>query len=344
MKISAIGEFGLIDRFSKKFIHGLGPGVVGIGDDCAVIPQDKTQSSLITTDMLVEDIHFLRKHISPKDLGHKSLAVNFSDIAAMGGEPLHAFLSLGLPSTTSVEWIDDFFEGFGALVHEYGVQLLGGDTTRSSGPIIINVAVVGKAHSKRVKLRSSAQPGDIICVTGYLGDSAAGLKAILENCSLDSDVQYLIHRHHHPSPHLRQGKWLAERAGVNAMMDISDGINSDLRRIMERSKCGCTIQLDQIPISPALHRFSLKTGWNVLELAVSGGEDYCLLVTVDQSSYERLSDEYYKNFQHQLFRIGEITNQPGNLMYLKAGKPFHFNIQGFEHFPTESRKEPSDER
>lgn len=334
MNISTLGEFGLIDRFSKKFITNSDSGLIGIGDDCAVIPQTEKQALLVTTDMLVEDIHFLRKAISPKDLGYKSLAVNLSDIAAMGGLPHSAYLSLGLPLTMEVEWIDAFFDGFWVLAQEHGVQLLGGDTTRSSGPIIVNVSVIGKAETDQIKLRSSAQPGDVICVTGYLGDSGAGLKAILENQSLDQDIQYLIHRHHHPIPHLRQGKWLAERSGVRAMMDISDGINSDLKRIMERSHCGAMINLDTLPISSPLQAVAQRKKWNIYELAACSGEDYCLILTVEPSSYELLAESYCKKFQRPLFRVGHINDQIGNIEYLLSGVPHRLNSNNFEHFPS----------
>lgn len=339
MNISELGEFGLIDRFSKQFISGLDPNVVGIGDDCAVIPQESKHSHLVTTDMLVEDIHFLKKAISPMDLGHKSLAVNLSDIAAMGGKPLYAFLSLGLPSTMTTSWVDSFFSGFGALAGEYGVKLLGGDTTRSPGPIIVNVAIVGEIQNDRVKLRSSAQTGDVICVTNYLGDSGAGLRAILENQTLEADIQHLITQHHKPSPHVKQGQWLTERREVNAMIDISDGVNSDIKRIMEKSSCGSIIHLDHLPISPTLYKVSTKTGWELYELAASGGEDYCLLLTVDSQSYEHLAQDYKKEFRTPLYQIGEITNQAGLLTYMKAGVRYPFETKSdFEHFPKSSQQ------
>ncbi len=334
MKISDMGEFGFIRKVSEKFRANLEPGIVGIGDDCAVIPQGE-RSLLITTDMLVEDVHFLRDVISPLDLGHKSLAVNLSDIAAMGGISKYAFLSIGLPESIELSWADSFLEGFNSLAKEFNVILLGGDTTRSPGPIIINVSILGEARSDQIKLRSGARAGDIICVTGYLGDSAGGLKAILEKKTIDADVQYLFTQHHRPAPQLIEGQWLASNSWVHAMMDVSDGINSDLKRIIESSKCGASIDLKDLPISPTLTRVSKNFGWNALEMAAIGGEDYCLLITVEQSSFEKLSIEYERRFHSKLYPIGKITDRIGQLDYKKNGQPYSLETEGFHHFGKE---------
>ena len=181
MKVTEIGEFGLIRRFSPPFLAPLAAGELGIGDDCAVLPLPDGSVLLATTDMLVEDIHFLRRAIPPADLGWKSLAVNLSDIAAMGGSPHAAFLSLALPRDVEVEWVDSFFAGLKELAEESGTELLGGDTTRSPERVVVNIAVLGGARPDRVKLRSGARPGDAVCVTGFLGDSGGGLELVYQN-------------------------------------------------------------------------------------------------------------------------------------------------------------------
>lgn len=338
MDISTLGEFALIDLISKKIRNAMDEDLIGIGDDCAVIPQNEKQSLLVSTDMLVEDVHFLRQSISSKDLGHKALAVNLSDIAAMGGVPHSAYLSLGLPTLLEINWVDEFLNGFTALAKEHGVRLLGGDTTRSPGPIIINVTILGHADNRQIKLRSAAQKGDVICVTGYLGDSGAGLKAVLENLPLDEEVQHLMYQHHHPVPHLGQGQWLAEHSEVRAMMDVSDGIHSDLKRIMKQSHCGASVNLDDLPTSASLRKICEKNNWNFDELTTCGGEDYCLLLTVEPTSYQRLEESFYHKFQTPLFSIGHITEKVGCLEYYLSGKPHCLNLKEFEHFPRRNEE------
>lgn len=331
-KLSEIGEFGLIKRFSKSFLDNLPEGITGIGDDCSIIPYSKTESLLVTTDMLIEDRHFLRNRISPYELGYKSLAVNLSDIAAMGGIPQSAFLSLGIPSTVDVEWIDIFFKGLKDLANETGTLLLGGDTTKSPDRLVVNVAVIGKAETKNIKKRSTARPGDIICVTGLIGDSGGGLISILKDISLDEDVKYLVKQHHLPVPHIKQGKWLSLQKGVNAMMDVSDGIESDIRRIMEASDVGAEIFTENLPVSKQLVNVATKNKWNYFDIALSGGEDYCLLLTVKNELYPDISKRFEEEFNNGLTEIGRITEKSNILDLLFKGEKIKSGIHGFDHF------------
>ncbi|WP_068468075.1 thiamine-phosphate kinase [Candidatus Protochlamydia phocaeensis] len=331
MELNALGEFGLIQRFAPHFKSHIPTGIEGIGDDCAVIRQNATTSSLITTDLLIENIHFLKNKISPEELGYKSLAVSLSDIAAMGGRPLYAFLSLGLPGNLDVEWIDHFFKGFQELAATEDVLLLGGDTTRSPHEIMINVLVIGEALTAHIKRRSQALPGDWICCTDYLGNSGAGLKVLLENLPQDQVTLKLVKDHVTPRPHLREGQWLAKHPSVHAMMDISDGIDSDIKRIMEESHCGACIELEHLPLSRELCQAANTFSWLTPELAATAGEDYCLLVTVDPASYNELNQAYQKQFGRPLFKIGQITSSP-SLIYLHHGQPFSLSNKGFDHF------------
>ncbi|MCX8010773.1 MAG: thiamine-phosphate kinase, partial [Ignavibacteria bacterium] len=230
MKLSAIGEFGFIKRASEILNQKLPKDIVGIGDDCAVIPIESNKSLLVTTDMLVEDIHFLRDKISPLDLGFKSLAVNLSDIAAMGGEPKSAYISIAIPPDVEIEWLDNFYSGIRQLTESENVYILGGDTTKSPNKIVINFSVIGIAQTNFIKYRSSALVGDYICVTDFIGDSGGGLKILLNNLESDDDAKYLVQRHNKPKPQIQEGKWLATRPEVHAMMDVSDGIDSDIQR------------------------------------------------------------------------------------------------------------------
>ena len=332
MKLSDIGEFGLIRRFSPAFLKDLPAGVTGIGDDCAVLPWKKDRLLLVTTDLLVEDVHFLKAKIGARDLGYKTLAVNLSDIAAMGGTPSSAFLSIGLSRDMDVPWLDEFFRGFARLAGMTGVRLLGGDTTGSPGPLVINVALLGEARSDRVKYRSGAGEGDIICVTGFLGDSGGGLRVLLEDRPTGPDERHLVRRHNRPRAHLAEGAWLAAQNSVTAMMDVSDGIDSDLRRIMERSRCGVAVDLGALPLSAPLRRAAGKYGWDPLELAAAGGEDYCLLATVRPGRFAKISSAFARRFGRPLFRIGTIAGPKAGLIYVRDGRPAVLKRRGFDHF------------
>ena len=331
MKLSDIGEFAFIDHFASMFSGGLQQGILGIGDDCAVLPLGDQKVGLVTTDMLIEDSHFLRNHIPPEDLGYKSLAVNLSDIAAMGGKPLYAFLSLGLPADVEVSWMDMFFTGMHDLCRETGVQLLGGDTTKSPNNLIVNLLVIGEAAAEAVKFRSSAKTGDLICVTDNLGDSGAGLRLILENKIITAEEDILVNRHYRPRAHLEEGLLLAGFPGVHAMMDVSDGIDSDLHRIMEKSGCGARVAIRQLPCSESLREACDQHRWDMHELAATGGEDYCLLCTVDPKAYPSISGAFSSAFRRELTVIGEITARRG-LHYYDGKKKIKLTGHGFDHF------------
>ena len=330
MEMQQLGEFGLIDRI-RKMTGAPDPSWVGIGDDCAVIPlttgtdwpsadaPTATPASdlLVSTDMLVEGTHFLTEDISPSQLGWKSAAVNISDIAAMGGKPIATFLSLALPKTLPEQWMQEFMEGYNEISEKYGAALLGGDTTCSPDRLCINVAVLGTCPRGKARLRSAARPGDLVCVTGTLGDSAAGLRLILERRNARSQAtqiaqaasqprpaqtahETLIARHYLPTPRVEEGLALARLQGVHAMMDISDGLGSDLRHILEESGVGARIDTAKLPISKELQDLCSEKAWDPKEFALCGGEDYELLFTMD--SQEKPDIPYTV--------IGEITVNP----------------------------------
>lgn len=332
MKLHDIGEFGLINRFAPRFSKNLPKGVLGIGDDCAIMPSTESKSLLVTTDLLMENIHFLKNKISPQDLGHKALAVNLSDIAAKGGAPKYAFLSLGLPSNTDISWVDAFFDGIHALATAEGVLLLGGDTTSSPSAVVINITLIGEIESALIKRRSHAQVGDLIFCTGNLGDSAAGLRVILDNLPEDETTQSLLIAHNRPLPQLKEGQWLSQQSTVHAVMDVSDGIDSDLRRIMEQSACGAHVELAGLPLSTHFKKICKTYEWNTFELAATGGEDYCLLATSAPDGFSQLNEGFRKTFGRPLFPIGEITSDPSQLFYTLEGSPIDLSKKGFEHF------------
>jgi thiamine-monophosphate kinase len=332
INLSELGEFGLIKRFSQQFLKDLPDEYTGIGDDCAVIPLNEKEVLLVTTDMLIEDSHFIKNKIGAFDLGQKSLIVNLSDIAAMGGTPGSAFLSIGLPAGSDVEWIDKFFKGIKAVCSEYGVFLMGGDTTRSPDRVVINIVVIGKGIPADIKRRSAAVPGDIICVTDFVGDSGGGLKILMNDLPEDKDSKYLVKRHNCPRANVNEGKWLSEWKEVHAMIDVSDGIESDIHRIIESSGVGAEINLDWVPISEELMRTAEKFNWNAHEISVTGGEDYCLMFTVSEKNQDKIFRSFEKEFKRPLYKIGKIRESESGLTFLYDGKPTGLKKHGWDHF------------
>lgn len=332
MKLSEIGEFGFIDRFAHKFENLLASGNTGIGDDCALIPCDSKFDLVITTDMLVEDIHFLRDLISPFDLGCKSLAVNLSDIAAMGAVPSGSFLSLAIPDEITVEYLDKLMDGYYHLSKKHGIPLMGGDTTRSSDKLVLNISAIGKVARGKAKMRSAAKSGDIIAVTGQLGNSAAGLKVLIENLPQDENTPFLVDCHNKPTAHIDEGIWLGKQKGVNAMMDVSDGIASDLKHILKSSGKGAEINLDSLPLSEKLKQFCSDNNLDAIELATSGGEDYCLLITIEGSKYKSIFEAYIAQFGTPLYPIGKINDETNTVRWYNKGVAVSNLKDGFNHF------------
>ena len=314
MDLSGLGEFGLIELIRERFASIPSHGCEGIGDDCAVLPLNTTESMVVTTDLLVEDIHFLRDRITPEQLGRKSLAVNLSDVAAMGAAPVASFLSLSLPPGVTGVWIDAFLAGYHALSTQFGVPLLGGDTTSARDRLTVSVTAIGRAENTHLKRRGDAKPGDRIFVTGYLGDSAQGLQDMLSG----RDTPFIA-LHNKPEPFVNEGIWLGGRNEVHAMMDISDGIASDLLHILQMSGVGAEVSLDMIPTNTPI------------ELAVAGGEDYKLLLTADVSAAARLTEDYKAKFGEPLYEIGRIVAGE-EIRWLDCGNPVLLEYEGFAHF------------
>ncbi len=331
MQLKEIGEFGFIDRFKPHFNDLLNEGLMGIGDDCAIIHANDEEDYIITTDLLMEDVHFIRDSISPFQLGYKSLAVNLSDIAAMGGIPVASFLSFAIPKDLDVEYLDQFMEGYHELSKKYNTALLGGDTTKSLKHLAINVAVIGKCAKGKARKRSDAKVGDVICVTGNLGDSAGGLQYLLDGINADKN-DYLINKHHQPEPQINEGIFLSQQIGVNAMMDISDGISSDLKHILKASKVSAEVEIKSLPISEVLRNESVKNNWNAIEMATSGGEDYELLLTVKSEEFFQIQRDFEKEFNKPLIKIGAITKGNPVIHWTDKGKVVELSSTGFNHF------------
>lgn len=336
MELREIGEKGIISRLKGLASIFTEEVLAGIGEDCAVIKMDEKTIMLATTDMLVEGVHFKLDTISPYQLGRKALSVNLSDIAAMGGWPTYAFLSMGLKGSTAVEFIDEIVRGFDSIAQKYEVSLVGGDTISSPCGLIINVFVLGKGEPGRVVYRSGAKPGDIVYVTGFLGDAAAGLEILNRGINVSSDIRdCLIKAHLDPVPPLEIGSFLAKSGIVHAMIDISDGIASDMWHICEESGVGARISKELIPISEACDKLADILETSTLKWALSGGEDYRLLFTVSKRHKAELERLIRTKFGQDIFRIGEITE--GNSVYLVDGeREENISSGGFDHFASEA--------
>ena len=308
-------EFGFIDSIKTLFAPLPDNGFEGIGDDCSVLSVGGGESLVFTADLLTEGVHFLRTATSPRELGRKALAVNLSDVAAMGARPVATLLSIALPADAADAWAAEFMLGYRELSEEFGVTLAGGDTTRSAAGITINVTAIGRIADAHIKRRSGARPGDAILVAGELGLSGAGLRDILAG-RYDTPAAAA---HRNPQPQVAEGIWLGERPEVHAMMDISDGIASDLRHILHQSGVGAEVDTECIPTPVDL------------ETAVSGGEDYKLLFTVAPESANTLLSNYRLRFGDEFHFIGRITG--GNhLEWLRNGTPLPVDWQGFRHY------------
>jgi thiamine-monophosphate kinase len=336
MTLKEIGEFGFIKRISRGCLMRPESIIKAIGDDAAAFTTDPDQISLITTDLLVERVHFLRKAISGFDLGYKSLAVNLSDIAAMGGTARESFVSIAIPQDCPLDYLEAIYDGMKDLAAQFDVNILGGDTTGSKTDLIINVVVHGTIAEAEMLCRDAARPGDIIFSTGYLGDSKAGLHLILNNIPADSDeLRNLLRAHLRPVPHLLQGRFLAQQPSVKAAIDTSDGLSSDLGHIAEESGVGAMIYSDNIPISKDLQAFCEQYGFDPVNYALSGGEDYTLLCTVSPEEAEAVADTFQKVFNRQLFKIGEINDKNRLEIIFPDKSSETIRSSGWNHFKAE---------
>lgn len=333
MDLKEIGEFGFIKKISRGCLIRPERVIKAIGDDAAAFTTDPAKVALITTDLLVERIHFLRKSISGFDLGYKSLAVNLSDIAAMGGTAREAFVSIAVPPDCSLSYLEAVYDGMKALAARFDVNILGGDTTTSKIDLIINVVVYGSVAREQMLCRDAARPGDLIFSTGYLGDSRAGLHLILNNIPAETDrLQNLVRAHFRPEPHLQEGRFLAQQSAVRAAIDTSDGLSSDLGHIVEESSVGATLYYEDIPVSEDLKAFCGQFNFDPAEYALSGGEDYTLLCTIAPAEAERIAGDFQTTFNRRLFRIGEITAEKRMQLIYPDGSAGQIALSGWDHF------------
>ena len=330
MKVSELGEFGLIDLLAKMAYSARDKHlIIGIGDDAAAWHGDAS-TQLATVDSFIQDVHFSLAIASWNELGWKALAVNLSDIAAMGGVPRYALVSLALPGHTEVEDVTALYKGMIELAQQSGVTIVGGDT--SSAPLVaITVTVLGSTRSQdeRILTRSAAKLGEKVAVTGYLGAAAAGSDMLTKKLQFDPEVTASLKGAFlRPYPRIAEGQLMVEQ-GVKTAIDISDGLISDLKQICKASHVSARIEVDRVPIQPAV---KANYGDRALELALSGGEDYELLFTASAE----VIDKVRTAASCPITVIGEIiADKPGEVTLVDSkGNPFNLRKAGWEHFAT----------
>jgi thiamine-monophosphate kinase len=333
LKLGELGEFALIDRLSRDLVHRPEGVVRGIGDDAAVLDFDGPRWLLFTTDMLVEGVHFSLDYASPAQVGIKAVAVNVSDIAAMGGWPAHGVVSLGLPPRLSVEEVEELYRGIRRAAKEYDLNIVGGDTVLSPERLVINVALLGFVEKGRAVYRSGARVGDLICVTGSLGKSAAGLYLCQhpEAGAGPGVAAYLKRAHLEPRAKLRSGRILSA-AGVTAMDDVSDGLAAELREICRASGVGCRVRAADIPVDYRVREVAALAGRDPLDWAFSGGEDFELVFTIPPERVA-LVEERLAAAGEECRCIGEIIPaEKGMVLELPGGLCVPLEARGYDHF------------
>jgi thiamine-monophosphate kinase len=312
-------EFEFINYIKKSY------GLTAIGDDCAVLPKDDKTDMVVTADLLVEDVDFRLEWTTPEFLGHKALAVSLSDIAAMGAVPKWAMLTLAVPEALwETDFLAQFFDGWTALAKQYSVDLVGGDISRSPGRFVIDSIACGEVDKGQAILRSGAKPGDAIFVSGSLGGAAGGLKILEREGSIGkSGSANLVERQLRPNPRIELGRCLVENSIANSMIDLSDGLSSDLHHICEASDVGAELDLRSIPVDEDLvHGFGNDES---LSLALNGGEDFELLFTVAKEKISMLENQ-------DVTRIGTITKHSGIVELIDGATRSKLYPSGYRHF------------
>jgi thiamine-monophosphate kinase len=336
-EISSLGEFGLIEHLTKNIELQNASSIVGVGDDAAVIDHFGKQT-VITSDMLVEGVHFDLMYTPLKHLGYKSVVVNLSDIYAMNATPTQIIMNIAISNRFSVEAMDEFYNGIYAACEKYGVDLVGGDTSSSQKGFIISVAAIGEVAPDKYVKRNTAKKADLICVSGDLGGAYVGLlflerekKIYLENPRIQPDLEseaYVIGRLLKPEARKDIPEFFEKENLIpTSMMDISDGLSSEILHISKQSNLGCVIYEDKLPIAEEMRAAAYKFQIDPTACALSGGEDYELLFTVSQNDYDKIT------LNKDISVIGYMTEpEKGNHIITKGGSTYPITAQGWNAF------------
>jgi len=335
-EISTLGEFGLIDHLTQNIELQNASSILGVGDDAAVIDHFGKQT-VVTTDLLIEGVHFDLIYTPLRHLGYKSVVVNLSDIYAMNAIPTQVTLSLGISNRFSLEALTEFYEGVYAACEKYGVDLVGGDTASSQKGFIISITAIGEVAPDKFVKRSTAQKGDLLCVSGYLGSAYVGLlflerekKIFLESPGVQPDLEgeaFVVGKLLKPEARKDIVEFLAkEEITPTAMMDVSDGLSSEILHICKQSNLGCVLYEDKIPVAEEMKQAAYKFEIDPTACALSGGEDYELLFTVSQSDYDKLV------LNEEISVVGYMTEpEAGAHIITKGGGKHAITAQGWNH-------------
>ncbi|NJC27152.1 thiamine-phosphate kinase [Neolewinella antarctica] len=337
--VNTLGEFGLIEHLTKNFKTRQKTTILGVGDDAAIIDTGGPEQLVVSTDMLVEGIHFDFAYTPLKHLGYKSVSVNVSDICAMNARPQQITVSIAISNRFSVEALDEFYEGVRAACDKYGVDLIGGDTTSSLKGLIISVTAIGRAPAERITRRSTAKVGDIICVTGHLGSAYLGLQLLerekevyLANPDMQPEMKEenkeLYAAILRPEARTDMVDLFAKNNIIpTAMIDVSDGLASEIFHICKASGVGAILEEGNIPIKQEAQLQALEFNMDPVTVALSGGEDYELLFTIDPKDLEKV------RFLPNIYISGEIVaKEDGVKLHTVGGNIHPVRAQGWEHF------------
>lgn len=327
MQINQIGEFGLIDLIKRKVFSKDKRVVINIGDDAAVIKTAPDRLLIFTTDTLVEKIHFDLRYFTFEEVGWKAMTANLSDIAAMGGLPKYALVTIGLTKSTQTQDMLSIYEGMSQIAQKYDCKIIGGDTTQVPKDLFITIALLGEVEKESLVTRSGAKKGDLICVTGDLGESQVGLEYLKKYGRLK--LSY-VQKHLKPHPRINEAKLLIQNLKINSMIDISDGLSSDLFHLTEESRLGAVIYEQSIPLSSKCLKLASFLNKSPISWALSSGEEYELLFTIDRKNRHKIDSIKEKvNFTV----IGEILDKRNGVKLIqKSGKLKNLKKLGYVHF------------
>ncbi len=336
MLIGELGEFALIARLQQR-LQSTAPVqlVRGIGDDCAVLRPTAGTDLLVTTDTQEEGVHFRRDWSTPQDIGWRCLAVNVSDIAAMGGNPLGAVIALAVPATLEVAFVEALYDGLQELATAYNCPIIGGNVSKASEHLAVTITVLGDVPSGHAVYRSGAQVGDEIWVTGDLGGAKAGLEVLLHPEMVTGlSTSSVLRRYRRPCPRLREAHYLRQHGVLHSLIDISDGLSSDLAHICTESGVSAQLEAAQIPVSEEVRHVARALQVAPLSMALHGGEDFELCLTAPAGSLSLIQKVFAAQFQCPLVRVGTIQPGRGVTLRLPDGTQQPLSARGYDHFQT----------
>lgn len=331
MRLSQLGEFGMINRIHQIVDKPSGRILLGLGDDSAIIQPRMGWEILVTTDALVENVHFDFSYTPFSSLGWKALAISVSDIASMGGLPLCCVISLAIPETIQIEDVESFFLELNHCARRTACPLIGGDTVASKASFFISVTVIGEVESGLAVKRSGAKPGDLLCMTGQIGASRVGFDILTQKYDR-SRFDYSVKRFLKPKPKVDEARNLIQKLEVTSMIDISDGLSSEINHLCRESHVGCILWEDRIPISEDAIHWTELSGLNTTQYVLESGEEYELLFTIDREHFNKWKKDGDRDTSVEFSVIGEMVSHKETIFINSQGNQLPLNVKGWDHF------------